>query len=139
MFQVHKVNFKYHNIFDYNWQLKLASKEENEGGRFGKETRKYEIYSGAKCSIVECWFSVNENCFVKCICIQRITYSEYCISIHKLGYVNPCLSSPSENKVTSVCKEKVQSESNAVWLPCFCDAASEQMELLLLTRRRPLH
>jgi hypothetical protein len=31
-----------------------------------EETRKHRTYCGAKCSIVECWFSLNANWFVKC-------------------------------------------------------------------------
>jgi hypothetical protein len=54
-----------------------------EGGR------KYRTYSGAKCSIVEHWFSVSANCFVECICTQIINYDltniENCTLICELG------------------------------------------------------
>jgi hypothetical protein len=43
--------------------------------RRGEETRKHGVYSGAKCSIMEHGFSLNTNCFVECICMQRIKYS----------------------------------------------------------------
>jgi hypothetical protein len=33
----------------------------------GEETRKRRTYSGANCNTVECRFSVNANCFLKCI------------------------------------------------------------------------
>jgi hypothetical protein len=44
-------------------------------GRGEGGARKQRTYSGAKCSIVERWFAVNANCFVKCICMQRIKCS----------------------------------------------------------------
>jgi hypothetical protein len=44
------------------------------GKEEGEEARKHGMHSGAKCSIVECWFPVTANCFVECICMQRIKY-----------------------------------------------------------------
>jgi hypothetical protein len=38
-----------------------------EGGRKEGEARKHKTYSGAKCGIVERWFSVNGNFEKKCI------------------------------------------------------------------------
>jgi hypothetical protein len=40
-----------------------------------------------------------------------------CILICELRYTNPCLSSPSEMKVTTQCEEQVQTCNRAVWLP----------------------
>jgi hypothetical protein len=48
--------------------------EESKSGREEKEARKLGTYRGAKCSIVEHWFPVTENCFVKCICKKIIKY-----------------------------------------------------------------
>jgi hypothetical protein len=49
-------------------------KEAKKGGE-EEEARRHRTYNGAKCSIVERWFSVNANYFVKWICMQRIKYS----------------------------------------------------------------
>jgi hypothetical protein len=38
------------------------------GREEGEEARKFGTYSGAKCSVVKCWFPVTANYFVKCIC-----------------------------------------------------------------------
>jgi hypothetical protein len=46
-----------------------------------EEARKHRIYSGAKCSTVKCWFSVNAICFVKCFAFNSvINSSEECYS-----------------------------------------------------------
>jgi hypothetical protein len=37
-----------------------------------EETRKHRIYSGAKFSIVGCWFSLKADSFVKCIYTQSV-------------------------------------------------------------------
>jgi hypothetical protein len=76
-----------------------------------EEPRKYRTYS----SIVECWFPAKMNCFIKCICMQRIKC--ICILIRKLRYAIPYLSSLSENKVTTLCKEQVRTCNNALQLP----------------------
>jgi hypothetical protein len=67
----------------------------------GEEARKLGTYSGAKCSIVECWFPVTANCFVKCICKYIIKYSWICVLIRELSYTNPWLFSPPEKKVNN--------------------------------------
>jgi hypothetical protein len=53
----------------------VAWKEAKTGGKWGNTARKHETYSGAKRTIVERWFPVNVNFFVKCIFMQRIKYS----------------------------------------------------------------
>jgi hypothetical protein len=40
-----------------------------------EEERKQGTYSGAMCSIAGRLFSVNANCFVKCMYRQRIIYT----------------------------------------------------------------
>jgi hypothetical protein len=118
----------------------LLGRNRREGGRRRKEARKHRTYSGVKCSIVECWFSVNVNCFVQCICTQISDTHEYCILILKLGYANPCLPSPSETKVTTLCKEQVQTCNNVVWLPMLLwhNFWTDWIELLLLISRPSL-
>jgi hypothetical protein len=72
------------------------------GSKSGREeARKLGAYSGAKCSIVECWFPGTANFYVKCICKQIIEYSWICVLIRELGYTNPRLFPPSEKKVTN--------------------------------------
>jgi hypothetical protein len=80
-------------------------KEVKEGR--GTEARKHRTDSSAKCSIAERWFQVNANFLLNVFAYKESSTHEYCIIIHELSYTNPCLSSPSENKVTSQCKEQV--------------------------------
>jgi hypothetical protein len=84
-----------------------------EGSKQRVRQQGNRTYSGAKCSIVESWFPVNANCFVKCICTQRIKYSWTCILIRELGYENPRLLSLSEKNATTQRKEQVRTCNNA--------------------------
>jgi hypothetical protein len=79
-----------------------GSKEGKEKGGGSKET----VCSGGKCSIVECWFLVNANCFVNAFACKESSSCEYCILICEHRYTNPCLLHKKE-KVTALQKEQV--------------------------------
>jgi hypothetical protein len=118
--------FFHYSVFQQNWQLRpapimstVAWKEVKVGGRKGNEARRHGTYSGAKRSIEKCWFPVNANCFHKCIFMQRIKYSWILHIIRELSYTNPRPYSPSEKKITTLCKEQVRTRNNALQLPIF--------------------
>jgi hypothetical protein len=87
----------------------LGWEGEMEGGR----EKKNRTHSHAKCSTVERWFSMNVNCFVKCIC----TKFQLRIDKTTLWLINLYLSSPSGKKITTLFKEQVWTCSNTVKLP----------------------
>jgi hypothetical protein len=62
---------------------------------------------------------VNANCFVELFAHKESSTREYCVLILELGYANPSLSSPSENKVTTQRKAQLQNCNNAIQLPMF--------------------
>jgi hypothetical protein len=97
-----------YSVFQQNWRPKrapitctLSWPGVTVGREDEEEARKLETYSGAKCSIVERWFPVTGNCFVKCIFKQIIKYSWTCVLIRELGYANPRLFSSSEKKINN--------------------------------------
>jgi hypothetical protein len=55
----------------------MAWKEVKKGGQRGKDARKHRTYSDAKCSIVECWFSVIANYFVYVFACKESSTREY--------------------------------------------------------------
>lgn len=80
--------------------------EECEGvGGGGESKQGNRTSSGAKCSIVEQWFSLNADCFVKSV---------------------PHLPSPSQNKVQHCAKSRYELATVQFCCWCFCRMACEQ-------------
>jgi hypothetical protein len=78
----------------------------SKGGRQrGKKVRKHRTYSGARCRIVEHWFPVNGNCFVKNIFTRRINYESTKTTLYVKKYTHRIMllrlqTTVSKNKVT---------------------------------------
>jgi hypothetical protein len=118
------VNVKFQDLFHYsvfqqNWRLRPAPitsavswKEVKVGGRKGNEVRKHGTYSGAKRSIVEHWFPLNADCFVKCMFMQRIKYS-WIMHINSRAWLY------KSTPFFSIGKEQKRTSNNAVRLPMF--------------------
>jgi hypothetical protein len=58
-----------------------------------------------------------QNILLNAFACKESNIREYCILNRELSYTNPRLSSPQEKKVTTLCKEQVQTCNSAVWQP----------------------